>query len=280
MVPAGTGETVMLDQDYSPSSLVEDVPALLRAYATRSALARAELAFRTLRYGPDETTALDFFPTAGRGAPLLAYVHGGYWQEMSRSDFSFPALGLVPAGGAYAALGYGLAPEHTLDEIVASVRRGLRWLVDHAAELGVAPDRIHLAGSSAGAHLVAMALLDGAPSVTGAVLASGVYDLEPIRHTYVNAALGLSAADAARNSPIRHLPRRLPPLLLVRGEHETGAFDRQQGAFAHAVTGRAGAVAEMVVPGRNHFDLTFDLTDPASALGRAVHRRLGLLPEP
>jgi arylformamidase len=270
---------VTLDQDYSPSSLVQDVPALLGAYATRSAQARAELAYRTLRYGPDEAMALDYFPAPEPGAPLLAYVHGGYWQEMSRSDFSFPALGLVRGGGAYAALGYGLAPEHTLDDIVASVRRGLAWLADHARELGVAPDRIVVAGSSAGAHLVAMALLDGTPRFAGAVLASGVYDLEPIRHTYVNAALRLSAADAARNSPIRHLPRRLPPLLLVRGEHETGAFARQQARFARALTGRAESVREMVVPGRNHFDLTFDLTDPDRPLGRAVHRGLGLAPE-
>lgn len=269
-----------LDQDYSPSSLVEDVSALLRAYATHSARARAELAFRTLRYGQDETMALDFFPSAEPDAPLLAYVHGGYWQEMSRSDFSFPALGLVPAGGAYAALGYGLAPARTLDEIVASVRRGLYWLVHHARELGVDPDRVHVAGSSAGAHLVAMALLDVGTPFASAVLASGVYDLEPIRRTYVNAALLLSAADAARNSPVRRLPGRMPPLLLVRGEHETGAFARQQDEFALAATGRATEVLEMVVPGRNHFDLTFDLTDPTRPLGRAVHRRLGLLPEP
>lgn len=263
-----------LDQEYSPSSLVEDVPALLRSYAERSARARADLPMRTLRYGPNE---LDFFPAAGPNAPLLAYVHGGYWQEMSRRDFSFPALGLVPAGGAYAALGYGLAPEYTLDEIVASVRCGLRWLVDHARELGVDPGRVHVAGSSAGAHLVAMSLLDEDNPFTSATLASGVYDLDPIRHTYVNAALLLSATDAARNSPVRHLPARVPPLLLVRGAHETDAFAHQQTEFARAAASR-GEVEELVVADRNHFDLTFDLTDPTRPLGQAVHRRLGLHP--
>jgi len=190
----------------------------------------------------------------------------------------------VPAGAAYAAIGYGLAPEFRLDEIVDQVRRGIRWLVEHAAELGVDRRRITLSGSSAGAHLALMALLDDwLPAGThpadvfgGAVLLSGVYDLEPIRLTYVNGPLGLDARAAARLSPIRLLPDRLPPLVVARGGAETAEFARQHSDLVQAATARSAAVTDLVVEHRNHFDITFDLDDPDSALGAAVFGRLGL----
>lgn len=142
----------------------------------------------------------------------------------------------------------GLAPEYRLDEI-GQVRRGIWWLVEHARDLGVDSRRITLAGSSAGAHLVLMALLDGwmpagmhpADVFAGAILLSSVYDLEPVRLTYVNEPLGLDADAAARLSPIRHLPDRLPPLVIARGGAETAEFARQYSDLvkaAHIAFGR------------------------------------------
>ncbi|ASO22469.1 arylformamidase [Actinoalloteichus hoggarensis] len=273
-----------LDREYSPSSCVPDLGRLLDDYAVAGARARATLRARLdLRYGTGPRQLLDFFPAAAVDAPLQVFVHGGYWQQLDKRDGSFPALDLVPAGVAFAAVGYGLAPEHRLDEIVASVRQSLWWLLEHAAELGFDPTRVHLAGSSAGAQLVAMALCadampDGRPPATvfaGATLLSGVYDLEPIRLSYVNEALGLDSAAAARNSPLRLLPDRLPPLIVARGGNETSEFARQHDAMVRAARDRGGEVQDLVVAHRNHFDLPFDLGDPGTALGRAVLARLG-----
>jgi arylformamidase len=269
-----------LDRQFSPSSLVADLPAILAGYASRSARARARLPVHTdLPYGPG---LLDFFPASRTGAPLLVYVHGGFWQEMSKDDFAFPAMDLVPAGAAYAVLGYGLAPAHDLDEIVAAVRTGLSWLAANARSLGVDPDRIHLCGHSAGAHLVAMALLTGrADLFAGVTLLSGIYDLEPIRRSYVNDALGLDSAATARNSPIRTLVgdtrlNRLPPLILACGGRETDEFLRQQKDFAAAAALRGGSVLELVVGHRHHFDIMDDLADSDTELGAAVLDQLRL----
>lgn len=260
--------TTALDREYSPSQLVPAVATYLAGYARRSADTRADLPVHTdIRYGP---ATLDLFP-AGPGSPLLVYVHGGFWQEMGKSDFAFPARGVVAAGAAYAALGYGLAPEHSMDEIVASVRTGVRWLAEHAGTFGIDPARIHLCGHSAGAHLAAMALADG--GIAGAILLSGVYDLEPIRRTYVNEALGMDRATARRNSPLHALPDRLPPLVVASGATETGEFHRQRREFAAAARGR-GPVTELIVAGRHHFDVMDDLTDPGTDLGRAVLAQL------
>ncbi|QRP47962.1 alpha/beta hydrolase [Amycolatopsis sp. FDAARGOS 1241] len=274
-----------LDRQYSPSSCVADISTFLTAYAVQSAQTRTEVPVRTdILYGSLPCETVDFFSAPGPDAPLLVFVHGGYWRELSKSDSSFPARGLVPAGAAFAAIDYGLAPEYRLDEIVGQVRRGIWWLVENARDLGVDSRRITLAGSSAGAHLVLMALLDGwMPAGThptdvfaGAILLSGVYDLEPVRHTYVNEPLGLDADAAARLSPIRHLPDRLPPLVIARGGAETAEFARQHSDLVKAATSRSAAVSDLVITHRNHFDITFDLDDPDSELGAAVLRQLGL----
>jgi arylformamidase len=274
-----------LDRQYSPSSCVTDIRVFLDEYTALSERTRDELTVRTgLPYGTEKCETLDFFPAAAPNAPLLVFVHGGYWQELSKDDSSFPARRSVPAGAAFAALDYGLAPAYRLEDIVAQVRRGLEWLVAHAAELGVDERRILLSGSSAGAHLVLMSLLDDwrpggrhpADAFAGAVLLSGVYDLEPLRLTYVNEPLGLTAETARLMSPLHRLPDRLPPLVVARGGAETDEFCRQHDDLVSAVVPRSPEVRDLVVSHRNHFDITFDLDDPASALGGAVFRRLGL----
>jgi arylformamidase len=265
-----------LDRSFSPSTCVPDIDVFLREYANRSAVARAA-GYQELRYGPRPPALLDYFPADRPGAPLLVYVHGGYWQELDKADSSFAAPGLLDQGVAFAALGYGLAPDYSLDEIVAMVRAGLWWLVSH-----LRPGAVYLAGSSAGAHLVAMALLDGwlpggrhpADVFASATLLSGVYDLRRLRLTYVNDKLGLDAAAAVRHSPLDQLPDRLPPLVVARGEHETDEFAAQQTRLVAEARRRDADVTELVVPGRNHFDLPLDLGTPGTALGDAV---LGIL---
>ncbi|MEV4560602.1 alpha/beta hydrolase [Kitasatospora sp. NPDC049285] len=261
-----------LDREYSPSSRVDDFGAELAAYARGSERAYAELAGRReLRYGTAEPELIDFFP-AGPGAPLHVFVHGGYWQELGKEDSVFPAPDFVRRGIAYAAVGYGLAPRWSLEEIVGQVVAAVRWLVEHAGELGVDASRIVLSGSSAGAHLAAWALLDERlrGRIAGAALLSGVYDLEPIALTYVNDPLGLDAERARALSPLHAELAGLPPLVVALGEFETGEFGRQQGEFAAAARAAGVPVRQLLVGGRNHFDVVFDLGRTDTALGAAV----------
>jgi arylformamidase len=267
-----------LDVQYSPSSRVADIGFYLDEYALRSRAARDTLPVRTFHYGPSQAERIDFFPGHRPGAPLHVFLHGGYWQELSVEEAAFAAPAMVRAGCAFAALGYGLAPAHDLDAIVAMVRRGLYWLSRHAGQLGVAEDAMHLSGHSAGAHLVAMAVLTGpwpdgretAEVVASATLLSGIYDLEPIRLSYVNAPLRMDTVAAARNSPVHQLRGFPPPVLVARGGQETEEFGRQHDEFVAALRDRGFDVDDMVVAHRNHFDLPFDLAAPDSLLGRAV----------
>jgi arylformamidase len=203
-------------------------------------------------------------------------VHGGNWQILSAAESAFPAPALLRHGVAFAAVDYALAPAVTLDEIVAMVRRCLAWLPGRATDLGFDPARIHVAGSSAGAHLVAMALTGAAPPpVAGAVLLSGMYDLEPVRRSYVNDALRLDADAARRNSPLWHLRNWRPPVVLARGGGETDGYARQHDAMLAALRSADAAVVDVVDPARHHFDLPYDLGVAGTPLGGAVLAQLG-----
>lgn len=251
------------DATYLPGLTIPLDP-YLRAYAERSARARESLSWREVRYGPDEAERLHLFPGPRADAPLLVFVHGGYWQQLTEVESSFAAPDALAAGCGFAALGYGLAPRHRLAEIAAMAARGLTWLRN------AVPGRVVLVGHSAGAHLVAQALVADPGLADAAVLLSGLYELAPLRHTTVGANTRMSEHEVATLSPARGLHAGLPPLLLARGANEPVGFTDQQDALV-AVARRAGVpVSGLVVPGRNHFDLPLGLADAADPLGAAV----------
>lgn len=268
-----------LDAQYNNRAMVPDHPRHIEAWATTSAAARAAQrdARLDLAYGPGAREKLDFFP-AGKGAPLHLFIHGGYWRALDKSSFSYPAAAFAAHGIAYAALNYPLAPAATMDEIVAGVRRGVAWVVANAASLGVDPACITLSGHSAGGHLVAMAMADPAlpaGALRGVACLSGLYDLEPIRLSYLNAELKLDAASAARNAPVFATPVQHCPLLLAVGGNESDEYHRQQAGFADAWREHAVAAETMVLEGDDHFTIVNRLGEPDSAPFRAILRMAG-----
>ncbi|MFI6582223.1 alpha/beta hydrolase [Embleya sp. NPDC050493] len=276
----GAFDRAALDREYSPSSRAPDFLRILDQAAARSRQARADLACRPdVRYGPGPAERLDYFPATRPGAPLFVFVHGGHWQQCSKEESAFAAPRFVKAGAAFAALGYGLAPGCSLGSMVESVRRGLRWLCERGALLGHAGDAVYAGGSSAGAHLVAAALSgpEAGPRLPGVCLLSGVYDLEPIRSSYVNDALGLDRETARRYSPLRGGPLAAQSVIVARGAAETFEYARQQREFVEALRAREQPVRDLVVVGRNHFDLPFDLGRVGTSVGDAVLARMGLL---
>lgn len=238
---------------YSPSSCIDDIAPYLAAYARESERARSVSPPRTVRYGPGRRAELDVFD--GTGPDAHVFIHGGYWQELSKSDASFPAPAFVERGVTYVAIGYDLAPQAMLAEIIEQARMATRWVRDHVCPDGV----ITVSGSSAGAHLAAWVSL--AESVDRAVLLSGVYDLRPLVGTYVNEPLGLDEATAVALSPLLHLDAaRTPvPTKILWGENETAAFKLQSRRYADALRTLAWPVEVAEIPGRNHFDLVHDL---------------------
>jgi arylformamidase len=221
-----------------------------------------------LRYGGEPRQRLDFFACGTRGAPTLAYIHGGYWQLNDKEPYAFFGETLLPAGFNLALLEYTLAPAARMDQIVAEVRAAVAWVIDHADELGGDPRRVFVAGHSAGGHLTAAAMSD--PRVAGGLAISGIYDLEPIRLNYLNDKLGLDADEAARNSPILHLPSSAAPLVVSVGLDELPELIRQSEEYWAAWHGKGLPGQYVPLPGHEHFSILEELAQPSGRLLAAL----------
>lgn len=274
-----------LDRQFNARATVPGVLPLLAEYRARTEAVQSRVAcHRDIAFGPTEPERLDIYPVSAQAnAPVFIFIHGGYWRALDASDSGFMADALTDAGICTVALNYALAPTVSLDEIVRQCRAGLGWLYRHVAEYGGDPARIHLGGSSAGAHLAAMlaapewAEAAGLPAdvVKSLTLLSRLYDLTMLPRTHINAWLRLDAAAAERNSPLWRLPRAGLPVLGSYGPNETDEFKRQTEVYLAACHAAGCHVRVVPVPATNHFDIPFALAEPASALFGALQAQIG-----
>lgn len=284
-------DQAQLDAQYNNRLMVPEYPTHLARWQTDSETARRESpAEFDLAYGSGPAETLDFFRAADqptthpRGAPVVVFIHGGYWRALDKKDFSFVAPAFLAAGASVAVVNYALCPAVTMDEIARQMRAALVWLWRNVRRFGGDPGRIHVTGHSAGGHLTATLMIadwaaHGLPvdPIAGGVAISGLYELEPIRLSYLNEALALDAESARRNSPVfdvRPAPSQSgpggAPLLLAVGQRESNEFHRQQSAFAAAWRAAGRPAQEMDLPGRNHFSILEAFCDPSHALFRAT----------
>ncbi len=265
-----------LDASLNARATVPDVAPFITAYAEASAKARATLECRAnVPYGPTPAERVDIFPARMPASPVYVFIHGGYWRALDARDSSFMAPMFVAAGAAVVAVNYELAPAASIDEIVRQCRAAMNYVFENAAAFNGDPARVHVSGSSAGGHLAAMAL-GGDARVQSASTLSGLFDLEPVRLSDCNEWAKLDAASAARNSPLRHLPKRPVPLVVSYAPNEAAEFAVQSEAYL-AASVAVGCHARFVAePGTNHFDLPMRFMDRDSALSRAVLETMGL----
>jgi arylformamidase len=270
-----------LEYQFNPRRTVPDFEAHQNANAQLSVEVRARLeGHLDLAYGETALQKVDLFPAQlqGKGAaPIHLFFHGGYWRAQDKANFAFVAEPLVAQGICTVVANYDLCPAVTLDGVVAAARRAIAWTWRHAGELGADPARITISGSSAGAHLQAMALAhewagEGLPAdlIKGAVPISGIYDPEPARHISVNAEIGLTAEIARRNDALTLPPRVKCPVALFVGGAEPPSWQQQTTLYGAHLRAHGLAPTVEVVPGANHFSILDQYLDPDSAIVRAI----------
>jgi arylformamidase len=232
-----------LDAQYNARASIPDHAAIFERWMAASAVAReGSEAHLDLRYGDGDGETLDVFPaaTATTGdapAPVLVFIHGGYWRSRDKSEFSFIAPSFNAEGAMVVMPNYALAPAVSVEHITLQTTRALAWTWRNAARLGGDPGRIAVVGHSAGGHLVAMMLScrwkqvgDDLPAqlLCGGLSISGLFDLEPLRHTtFLQPDLKLTPASVARLSPAFFPRPRGAPLYSVAGGDESAEFIRQ-----------------------------------------------------
>lgn len=226
---------------------------------------------RDLAYGPGPRQRLDFFHCGEPGRPTFAYLHGGYWQWNDKETHAFVGEGLLARGVNVVQVEYTLAPAARMDGIADEARMAMRWLLPRLAQQFGASDRLVVGGHSAGGHLSAVALQ--VPGPAGGLLISGLYDLEPIMHSYLNEPIRMDLAEAQRNSPQRRVPPAVPVVVTV-GDAELPELKRQSAEYAAHLRAHGCPVEEIALPGDDHFSVLERLAAQDGVLCDAVVRML------
>lgn len=262
-----------LDAGYNNTAAVPDVQRHLSSWAQRSAALRPQLdAAWDLAYGPKPRERVDFVRAKKPGRPTFVYIHGGYWQRNDKEAQTCMAAGLLAHEVNFANLEYTLAPNATMDEIVGEVRACIDYLHPRLAELNADPKRLIVGGHSAGGHLTAT--VRDHRGVTGIVPISGLFDLEPIQLSYLNAAVRMDMDTARRNSPLLHLADSCPAII-VAGGAELPELQRQSRELHAAYQARGLKSDLQILPEEDHFTILEQLASPDGVLTRAVLRLLG-----
>lgn len=233
-------------------------------------------------YGIHPRERVDLYPTAVDFAPLVIFIHGGYWKGRSKDQFAWLAPAFTDRGFNFATVGYPLAPEAKLTGIVASCRAAIHWLLNYPSGLRFDPTRVHVIGHSAGGHLAAMMMVTDwtrqslpATAVKSATCISGLYDLAPLRRVRHLADLRIDADEAERLSPAHLVPPAHAHLIAAVGGEESDEFKRHAAELATNWKARGIRVTQPSVPGRHHFDVLDALVDPKATLHKAVMAQIG-----
>jgi arylformamidase len=268
-----------VERGYNNRAAVPEHQRFLDEWVARSQSAQEALRpALDVRYGPGPNETLDLYTPASGARGTFAFIHGGWWRALDKSDYAFVAPVFVAAGYAVASINYELCPGAPIERIVDQCRRAVAWLAREGPARN-APAPLVVGGHSAGGHLTAMMYtLDwqregfaGAPFVGGISL-SGVHDLAPLVHFSHNVDFKLDASSAHELSPALHAPSTRAPILAAVGADETSEFVRQTDLLWDAWPDNrpAGARAPLHVPGRHHYSVVLDYVEPQSLLTRAT----------
>lgn len=255
------------EAEYNNRARVPEHPALIEGWQRDAAAYREAAIFEAdVAYGPGPRNRMDlFFPTTERRADrLIMFIHGGYWQALNNKSFSHMARGAVAHGITVAAPTYTLCPEVGIGDIVEEMRQATRalWERFHVP--------ITVSGHSAGGHLAAALLAtswgkDG-PIIQAAQPISGLFDLAPLIATNLNAALGLDAAEAVRQSPIDWPAPAGSRLHTWVGGHESDEYHRQSRELVERWQSAGVHASYFELEGANHFTVVAPLADPESSM--------------
>lgn len=264
-----------IDAQYDVEQAVPDFTLYARHYVEESRLARHRLNGELdVPYGPTRAETLDIFPAAKRGAPVFIFVHGGYWRMLSSKEFSCVALGPHQLDITTVVVNYALVPWVSIDEITRQTRAAVAWVLRNIERYGGDPSRVVLGGHSAGGHLTAMCLQTawaddyGLPQnpLAGAILVSGLYDLQPLRYSNMQPLLQLDDGVIRRNSPqfsVRECPT---PALITWGDDEPDEFRRQSESYLEAWQQAGNRAKRLPQAGANHFTAIYGFEDPNHVL--------------
>jgi arylformamidase len=277
-----------LDWEYRPELRIDDPKAFEKIIAGR--IAEAEAARKTLHrtpdvpYGPTRMEKLDIYPANKAGAPIVVFIHGGYWFDgrLKKENYIWVAKGFTGNDVTTIIIDYDVCPKVTVDEIVRQCRAAIAWTYKNAATFGADGNRIYVTGNSAGGHLTAMmAVTDwvndyGLPAdvIKGGCPISGLYDIEPFQYTWIQPKIQFNGQQIRRNSPILHVPHNGIPLLVSWGSNESTEFWRQSQEFCAAWQAKGNTAEALLQEGCDHFTAISAFADKESSFLKQIMKHM------
>jgi arylformamidase len=271
-----------LEYQYNPRESVANFSELSKRRGDASRKARASLqSFLNVPYGSSPRQVVDIFPAGKPGGPVLVYIHGGYWRGGSKDENCNFAPTFVERGATVVLVEYDLCPAVTVTEIVKEIRDSIVWVYRNILRYGGNPSKLYLAGHSAGGHLAAMALAHNwetedlpATLIKGAVVTSGVYDLDMVMHVGVNDEIRMTPELARENSPFNHPPLPICPIIVGVGGAEPDGWRQMSKDFFELCKSNGLKSEYLEIPGANHYTMSEHMADPKSPLARAIFRQM------
>jgi arylformamidase len=273
-----------IDAQYNPSMGLADPNAPGAHYAAQADKARSTLrSHLDIPFGPTVHETLDIFPADKPNAPVFVFIHGGYWRAFQSKNFHGVALGLQARGITTVVINYALCPFVTIDEITRQARAAVAWTVRHIGEYGGDPSRIAVGGHSAGGHLTAMCLQTewerdyglAQDPIKAAVLVSGLYDLQPLRYSYLQPMIQLDDGIVKRNSPAFQVRKNNTPIWITWGGAESTEFARQAQIYYDAWIAAGNSAELSALPDANHFTAIHGFEQADSPLCNWLADQLG-----
>ena len=272
------------DRMYNNRAWVPDFANHLQHWTKQSKTARHQLRGLTdISYGDGPNENLDIFPANLAHAPVMVFLHGGYWRALDKSDQSFIAPSFTREGVCVVVPNYALCPMVTIPDIVMQMVKALTWVWRYISEWGGDPSRIYVVGHSAGGHLAAMMMAcqwqryaDDLPAdlVKSGLSVSGLFELESVmRSPMLQSDLRLDEAQVLRCSPAWMPTPAQGSFWSVVGALESDEFIRQHMLIQQA-WGKACVPVCEALPGLHHFNVLSALAESGSYLNRLALRFL------
>lgn len=267
-----------LDAQYNPRQNTDFSSFGERWSKDSAAIRNSSSAALDVPYGASSDELLDVFLVGGQNRPVHIFFHGGYWRALHKNDFSFIAPAFRPSDTICVVVNYSLCPAVTISDIVAQCEAATAFIWNNASDFRADRNRITISGHSAGGQIATMLLSTewsryGCPPdiIKRAVSISGLYDLEPLRLSFLNDALGLTPNIARALSPLYNLPHTATPLLIALGGAESIEFHRQSNVYVQALAACRHQFEHCVAGNHNHFSIVDTAFDAASHLGAKLH---------
>jgi arylformamidase len=276
-----------LDTQYNNRLHVPDYANYLNSWELLSRQTEQNLPVtKDIAYGDLQRERLDIYPSLQAQSKTLVFIHGGYWQMLDKSMFHFIANGFHSYGVTTVLLTYPLAPAVSIDQIVLSCRKAIKWLHENASAFNADPNEMYVAGHSAGGHLAAMLMATdwrlfdpGLPGnmLKGVCAVSGLFNLVPIHLSYINKVLKMDMESAKCNSPVRLQPSTSCPLIIAVGEGETTEFKEQSKELYTWWKSKTIDSQLLQLPGQNHYSIAEAIADPQSSLHQEVRNLMKII---